>query len=123
MRALTRLSLGEIIKPPQFNETMRTKLFKHYRSIFTKIFETVPFGLRTFTAIDFSIAYLPDAQNTQKARYVGYFDRSIRSRRRSVLDYVYTTPDRSENGAKKVTKRRSVYTAPERICLKTSLLP
>ena len=39
-----------------------------------------------------------------------------------VLDYVYTTPDWFENGAKKITKRRSVYTAPERICWKTSLL-
>ena len=28
---------GVIIKPPQFNETMRTKLFEHYRSIFTKL--------------------------------------------------------------------------------------
>ena len=36
------------------------------------------------------ILALPDAQNTQKARYVGYFDRQIRSRRRSVCSSYVT---------------------------------
>ena len=31
---LTGLSLREIIKPPQLNETMTSKLFKDYRSMF-----------------------------------------------------------------------------------------
>ena len=34
LRALTRLSLREIIKPPQLNKTMTSKLFKDYRSMF-----------------------------------------------------------------------------------------
>ena len=67
MRALTRLSLREIIKPPQFNETMRTKLS--------------PLACARSQQL---ILALPDAQNTQEACYVGHFDRQIRSRRRSV---------------------------------------
>ena len=83
MRALTRLSLREIIKPPQFNETMRTKLFAHYRSQYLR--KLSKFSLLACARSQRLILALPDAQNTQKARYVGYFDRQIRSRRRSVL--------------------------------------
>ena len=61
--------------PPQFNETV-TKLFAHYHS---------KFSLLACARSQRLILALPDAQNTQKARYVGYFDRQIRSRRRSVL--------------------------------------
>ena len=34
LRALTGLSLREIIKPPQLHESMTSKLFKYYRSMF-----------------------------------------------------------------------------------------
>ena len=59
--ALTRLLLREIIKPPQFNKTMTTKLFEHYRSIAYinfENFQNFPLCLAhvPVNAIDFSIA-------------------------------------------------------------------
>ena len=76
--ALTRLSLREIVKPPQFNETFYVLLFNIYINL-------SKFSLLASARSQPLILALPDAQNTQKARYVGYFDRQIRSRRRSVL--------------------------------------